>query len=174
MAHKIKILLGLEEIPLFDDGMLKLEKSTGMSGIDTRLIADIITKSHKVMRLLGLAPHDTTGTELYHALIATVNNGNAKALLADTEYILVVIDGVLISMNYIDVVENFHRKLDIHKQVVAQAQKCLRSEIVNRYMAHSQANKNLINELASTMGLLPDSDAWYNNPNYNHNHIAKK
>ncbi len=96
MAHKIQVFLGLERMPLFSDGILKLERSTGMSGVDTKLIADIISRSHEVMRKLGLAPHDTNGLELYHALAA-----------------------------------------------------------------------------ASDMGLLPDSDAWYNNPNYKHNHVAK-
>lgn len=174
MAHKIQVLLGLEKNPLFGDGVLKLEKSVGMPGIDIKLIADVITKSHEVIRRLGLAPHDTTGVELYHALTAVVDNGNAKDLLADTKYVLVLTDEGLVSMNYIDVVENAHRKLAIKKQVLSQAQKNLRSEMVNRYLKHGLANKKLIQEIASAMGLLPDSDAWYNNPNYNHNHIAKK
>lgn len=173
MAHKIQVFLGLERMPLFSDGILKLEKSTGMSGVDTKLIADIISRSHEVMRKLGLAPHDTIGLELYHALATAVDNGSAKALLADTEYVLVLTDAGLISMNYVDVVENANRNLKINKRVISQAQKSLRKEVINRYMTHSQANKKLIQELASDMGLLPDSDAWYNNPNYKHNYVAK-
>lgn len=50
----------------------QLEKASGQKGVDTKLIGDIIEMAHESMRNLGLDHKDTTGPELYHALIAKV------------------------------------------------------------------------------------------------------
>jgi len=47
----------------------QLEEASGRQGADVRLISEIIGKVHLKTKELGLDPNDTTGKELYHALI---------------------------------------------------------------------------------------------------------
>ena len=63
MTHYLQKALQSDE-SLLRHGLKELEKSTGDSGVDTRLIADILEKAHSVMRGLGLDTSDTTGREL--------------------------------------------------------------------------------------------------------------
>ena len=67
MATFLSDLLGAIE-PLFSMSINQLEKASGQTGADVRLIADIIKKTHGKMKQLGLDPNDTTGTELYQSL----------------------------------------------------------------------------------------------------------
>lgn len=64
-------LLAAEE-PLFTMAVKQLEESAGRPGQDVRLMSDVIAKTHKVTRALGLDTHDTTGEELYRALLNKV------------------------------------------------------------------------------------------------------
>ena len=89
MSRFLQLLLDAQE-PIFSAGLAKLEKSTGNCGIDTRLIADITEKAHIVMRRLGLDPSDTTGHELYAALIVTVKKDDGKVLLEGSDYVLLL------------------------------------------------------------------------------------
>lgn len=68
MARVLSQLLGAGE-PIFSASIQHLEAATGNTGIDVRLVADIVTKSHIAMKSLGLDNRDTTGPELYHALL---------------------------------------------------------------------------------------------------------
>jgi hypothetical protein len=52
--------------------MKQLEEATGKKGIDVKLIGDILEKTHDATRRLGLDHTDTTGRELYHALLAKI------------------------------------------------------------------------------------------------------
>lgn len=61
-------LLAAEE-PLFSLAVKQLEQTAGRPGQDVRLISEIIMKTHQVTRALGLDVQDTTGKELYRALI---------------------------------------------------------------------------------------------------------
>ncbi len=67
----LRDLLDAKE-PLFSLSLKQLEEASGHQGIDTKLIGDIIEKSHTAMKKLGLDHSDTTGQELYHALLALV------------------------------------------------------------------------------------------------------
>lgn len=58
--------------PLFDQTIEQLERQTHNQSIDARLISEILERSHEKMRALKLDPADTTGQELYRALINTV------------------------------------------------------------------------------------------------------
>jgi len=71
MANLLRDLLDAKE-PLFSLSLKQLEEATGRHGIDTKLIGDIIEKTHKATRELGLDHGDTTGRELYHALLAKI------------------------------------------------------------------------------------------------------
>lgn len=58
--------------PLFDITIQQLEAQTHNQSIDAQLIAEILETAHEKMRQLQLDPADTTGPELYRALLNTV------------------------------------------------------------------------------------------------------
>lgn len=155
--------------PLFNTGLSKLEKTTGNSGIDVRLIADITSKAHTIMRKLGLDTKDTTGHELYFALMSAIRNGKAETLLSDSDYVLIIIDNKIVSFNLIDAINNSHHELSYDKQIISHGQRSLRGELVNRYINHSRTNNETTKDIAAAIGLIPESDAWYNNANISRN-----
>lgn len=71
MSRKLSELLGADE-PLFSISLQQLERASGQQGVDVRLTAEIIGRSHMKMRELGLDPKYTNGRELYHALFGLV------------------------------------------------------------------------------------------------------
>ncbi|MFO0971597.1 MAG: hypothetical protein U0520_04620 [Candidatus Saccharimonadales bacterium] len=82
MSRLLRDLLAAQE-PLFTQSMRELEWLTGKKGIDIKLTAEIIEKTHAAVRSLGLDSNDTTDKELYHALdhkIAEHNRHLASAL----------------------------------------------------------------------------------------------
>ncbi len=161
MANFLQQLLNIDE-PLFRVGMNQLEKATGYSGVDTRLIADITHKAHDIMRRLGLDPSDSTGRELYQALVCCVNKGTSEALLIDADYVLLSFEGNVVSFNLIDVIENSHHELTYEQRIMSHGRRSLRGEVVQRYLEHSRTNDGVAVELATGIGLLPESDKWYN------------
>ena len=68
MSRVLSELLNQEE-PLFSLALKQLEQSSGNMSVDVRLTAEIVGKVHVKIRSLGLDPADTTGDELYAALI---------------------------------------------------------------------------------------------------------
>ncbi len=58
--------------PLFDLTIKQLEEQTHNQSIDAQLVAELLEKAHGKMRELGLDTSDTTGPELYSALINKV------------------------------------------------------------------------------------------------------
>ncbi len=71
MANVLRDLLDAKE-PLFSLSLKQLEDATGKKGIDAKLVGDILEKTHEATRELGLDHKDTTGKELYHALLAKI------------------------------------------------------------------------------------------------------
>jgi hypothetical protein len=71
MSKLLSQLLQARE-PLFQIAIRDLEKATGHPSTDVRLTAEIVGRVHMKMRELGLDPRDTTGRELYQALINLV------------------------------------------------------------------------------------------------------
>jgi len=81
----LSALLNAEE-PLFSIALKQLEQASGQPGADAKLLADIIEKSHDRMRQLGLDPQDTSGEELYAALLAKAKEHDeqlAKKLMVE-------------------------------------------------------------------------------------------
>lgn len=165
MSQFLQLLLGTQE-PLFSAGLERLERNNGNSGVDTRLIADIIKKSHYIMRHLGLDVRDTTGQELYLALNEVVKKGDGELLLMDSDYVLIAIDNTIISFNLIDVIENMHHGLSYKKQSISHGRRSLRGELVGRYVNHGHTDEITTREIASLIGLSPESDTWYNDYKY--------
>jgi hypothetical protein len=155
MAQLLQSILGLRE-PMFSAGMSRLERSTGHSAVDVRLIADIISKAHQVIRSLGLDVRDTTGRELYSALKASIAHGVDDSIFKGTDYVLVILDDKVISLNLIDIIENTHHELSYEKQIISHGQRSLRGELVGRYINHARTHEPTTREIAREIGLLQD------------------
>ena len=69
MSKFLSELLDAKE-PLFTLALQQLEKASGNKAVDNKLKAEIIEKAHNAMRELGLDHDDTTGPELYQALLS--------------------------------------------------------------------------------------------------------
>jgi len=153
MAQFLQLLLGAQE-PMFGDGLRKLEKSTGESGIDTRLIADVTEKAHALMRRLELDVCDTTGEELYYALNSAVRRSVSRPLFSATDYVLFVAGGQVVSLNLIDAIENSHHEMPFGRRIVTNGRKSLQNELVSRYAKHARTNEATTYAIARSIGLI--------------------
>lgn len=77
MGKVLKELLNAEE-PLFSESIRQLEKGSGRQAADVRLVADILSLSHDRMRKMRLDPADSTGKEIYQALMNKVAADNVR------------------------------------------------------------------------------------------------
>lgn len=77
MSKFLRDLLDAEE-PLFSLSLRDLEKASGHQGVDVKLIADITRETHQATRELGLDHKNTTGKELYQALLARMKADNER------------------------------------------------------------------------------------------------
>ena len=72
MGNLLSQILVADE-PLFSMGIKQLEQTAGKPGMDARLISDIIQKTKVAVIKLQLDPTDTTGEELYQALLQKIS-----------------------------------------------------------------------------------------------------
>jgi hypothetical protein len=77
MSKFLRDLLKAEE-PLFSLALQQLERASGHHGTDTKLIGEIIKKTHESMSDLGLDHNDTTGKEFYLALVNRIEQDNER------------------------------------------------------------------------------------------------
>ena len=77
MGKILRDLLNAEE-PLFSQSVRQLEKASGNHGADTRLIGDILAAAHDRLRKMRLDPADSTGKEIYQALMNRVALDNTR------------------------------------------------------------------------------------------------
>ncbi|MBC7746600.1 TIGR00730 family Rossman fold protein [Pedobacter sp.] len=77
MAKILRDLLLAEE-PIFSLSLRQLEKASGDQGTDVKLIGEISEKMRLATKALGLDPKDTTGVELYKALLSRIAVDNAR------------------------------------------------------------------------------------------------
>lgn len=143
--------------PLFTRTMSDLERASGGSGVDTRLIADITECAHACMRTLGIDPADTSAKELYHALNAAIQAGNST-IFTEAQYVLLPFDEGPVSFNLLDLIDNAHHQLPFEMRRVDHAQRHLRSEIIRRYAEHDRTSNELVHTLAEQAGLKPAVD----------------
>lgn len=165
MPHFLQLVLDAQE-PLFSSGLSKLEKTTGYSGVDVLLIADIIEKAHIIMRKLGLDTRDTTGHELYFALKSAIRRGEGESLLVGADHVLFIENNRIISFNLIDVIENAHHELPFDHQTVSHGQRSLHKELIRRYLDHARTDDITTHEIAGSMGLKHDNGLCYNDGQY--------
>jgi len=104
-------LLGAKE-PAFRMGMKQLEHASGGAAEDIRLTTEILHGMQDRLRQLGLDPHDTTGRELYGALMQRVREDAEafQSLLGEHN------DS---AQNIMPRIERFVSQLDVPKQVFA-------------------------------------------------------
>lgn len=76
MSKIISELLEANE-PLFSKTIQQLEQASGNPSADLRLTSEITGKVHMKIKELGLDPHDSTGKEVYQALLALVAKHDA-------------------------------------------------------------------------------------------------
>lgn len=171
MSNILKTLLNIDT-PMFKAGLVALEKSTGNSGVDIRLIADIFEKSHFVLRRLGLDTKDTTARELYNALLSTAKRDDLESLLLETDYVLTQLDGKVISFNLVDVIENSHHQIPFEKQSTVHGQRCLAGELIMRYIEHARTHEATTLDIFKSMNLLEDSKSCYNDLNHKHKKVS--
>lgn len=147
MARFLQDLLDAKQ-PLFAVAMRNLEQATGHDGVDVRLVGDIITKAHIVMRTMGLDPSDTTPQELYSALQAHATDSR---LFDDTAYVGLVFASDVISFSREDVIEN---KAHTYQDRTAKHLRCqLQHELVERYMSHERTTDAAVEAFAHEAGL---------------------
>ena len=159
MSKVLQQLLANEE-PLFPLVLSKLEQSTGNSGVDTRLIADITHTAHDVMRSLGLDPADSTAREVYLALNSAVKkNDIVHEALLSADYVVWKIDSDVVSFNLIDIIENSHHELSFEKRTTVHGERALRGEIVSRYIDHPRTNDVVTHDLARDAKILLEADS---------------
>lgn len=89
--------------PLLSLSLRSLEKRSGNRGVDVEYVADIMHRSHEVMRKIGLDPRDTTKLELYKAL---ASHADSPGLLTHTKDVYTIIGKDIISFSKDDVKRN--------------------------------------------------------------------
>ncbi len=165
MAKFLQDLLQAEE-PMFTTALRHLERASGHSGIDVRLISDVITRAHAVMRQIGLDPADTTVDELYHSLLAQADN---QTLFAETGFVGLSFNGTIISFNPDDIKASAEKSIDQHGSQFMQA--CLRRELVARYSDHERTDDQTVRQFVEDAGL---PELWYNDANIPQTKTTKK
>ena len=161
MSNKLQRLLGNTD-PVFRHGLDKLEKAAGAKAIDVRLLAEITQMAHQVMRALRLDPADTRPEELYAALTAAVRNGFADRLLEQTDYVLLEIDGQVISFALMDAIESAHHEFAFEQRSLDHARRALRGELIERYVADERTDNETTKRIAASVGLIHEKDEQYN------------
>lgn len=78
MTRVLSELLGAEQ-PGFGMTIRQLEDATGKPSTDIRLTSEISQRAQQKLRTLHLDPHDTTGKELYQALLGRFHNDEKLA-----------------------------------------------------------------------------------------------
>ncbi|MGD8374316.1 MAG: hypothetical protein PVI21_05690 [Candidatus Woesebacteria bacterium] len=79
MAKLLSDLLDAKE-PLFSENLRQLESLSGQCGYDIGLVGDILAAAHEGTRQLDLDHKDTTGPELYHALLSRYQQDDSHFL----------------------------------------------------------------------------------------------
>lgn len=77
MSKFLRDVLDAEE-PLFSLALQQLEKASGQQGVDARLIGEIHERAADRIRKMGLDPADSTGPEVYQALMAHIAADNER------------------------------------------------------------------------------------------------
>jgi len=117
MTRILSELLGAKE-PIFHQGIQQLETASGGANEDIRLTTEIVHGVQRHLRQLSLDPHDTTGRELYHALMQRVRDDN-KAFLELARASNIQAGGFIHEAQTTRLIERFMGSLNMPKEVFA-------------------------------------------------------
>ncbi|MCA9341296.1 carbohydrate kinase family protein [Candidatus Saccharibacteria bacterium] len=160
MAGALQKLLN-NNSPNFTMSLHALERSTGRVGVDVRLIGDVLERSHSIVRQLGLDTADTTSRELYMALNSYVAKNPTAPLLIDADYLLWGLSDEIVSLNLIDVIENYHHQLRFEDRSLGHARRALRGELLTRYHSHPATIESGVNNHALSAGIMLEEDEYH-------------
>ncbi|HEX8762257.1 MAG TPA: hypothetical protein VF733_00695 [Candidatus Saccharimonadales bacterium] len=77
MTRYLSAALGAAQ-PFFGQSIMELERASGRPGADIRLTSEVTQQLHVIMKQLGLDPSDTTGPELYSALLQRLQQDESR------------------------------------------------------------------------------------------------
>lgn len=120
---------------------------------DIRLTADVLARAHSVLRALGLDPRDTTAKEVYQALLAQAPTIDQVACFKASDWVLLEIDGHVISFHPADIVDNYHHKLPLGKHRATHGRVALGQEIYRRYRDHPQTHNPAVSRIVCSGGI---------------------
>jgi ribokinase len=143
MSHALQKLLKRDD-SLFVQTLARLEKTVGHEGIDSRLVADCLEAAHHIMRSLGLDPAITTAEELYAALRAHITNDERIEALLHKDYVLYSSNGVVVSCNLIDLLDDVHEQRSFRDRSLDHGQRALMEEITHRYATHDRTHTETV------------------------------
>lgn len=150
MAQTLSRLLG-------DDAKQRLAlyelRKMAQDDSDVRLIADILARAHSIIRSLGLDPRDTTAEEIYQSLQAIAPRVEQWAPFRDSDWVLLDIDGRVISFHPVDVVNNYHHQLPLGKHQTAHGKRGLGFEIARRYKEHPRTHTVAVERVVCEGGI---------------------
>ncbi|HVS58963.1 MAG TPA: hypothetical protein VHD60_04510 [Candidatus Saccharimonadales bacterium] len=81
MTKMLSELLGVNEFA-FRRGVADLERMSGRPSHDVRISTEVMHGVQAKLRELGLDPHDTTGPELYQALLTKIKEDDKRLMVA--------------------------------------------------------------------------------------------
>ena len=146
--------------PLFIYNLDQLERAAGES-VAASLVAAIYQRAHNILRALKLDPAQSTGEEIYKALLVAASRNDAPQFFADTSYVLLPYEGGPVSFNLQDLVESSHHQLSYHDRKRDSAQRHLRSEVVRRYAEHDRTDNKLVYSLTREADIKRENDKDY-------------
>ncbi len=120
---------------------------------DVRLITEILARAHSIIRALGLDPADTTGREVYQALIAAAPRIDQIAWARASDWVMMDFDGQIISFHPVDIVENYHHQLPYGQHCIESGKRGLGYEITRRFSAHPRTHTPTVERVVCEGGI---------------------
>lgn len=120
---------------------------------DVRLIADILARANSIIRWLGLDPADTTGDEVYQALMAAAPDIERLAWAKASDWVMMEFDGQIISFHPIDIVENYHYQLPLGQHRTSAGKRGLGYEITRRFSEHPRTHTPSVERVVCEGGI---------------------
>lgn len=120
---------------------------------DVRLITEILARAHSIIRALGLDPADTTGREVYQALMAAAPRLNQTAWAKASDWVMMDFDGQIISFHPVDIVENYHHQLPYGQHCIESGKRGLGYEITRRFSDHPRTHTPTVERVVCEGGI---------------------
>ncbi|MGO3701928.1 MAG: hypothetical protein ACTJG2_01915 [Candidatus Saccharimonadales bacterium] len=130
MARSLAVLLGRSRDVLFLQTIEQLEAATGQSGVDVRLVGELLEAAHTTARELGLDSNDSTALELYNAL-----RSQAKKLPSRGAALRIgmTVQGTVLSFNQKDLLDDEANGASLSQRSLQHMQTALLTELKRRY-----------------------------------------